>query len=149
MMGLQRSGCRLACLLAVLALVCTGCSNGNPSADQGSSDASLTVTSTQDDRIAIYSAVVRQIALKDDTAGGKFPKPVIYILRVTDSTVGDPQWPRTESSTLSVTTQEGVTRTLSDLPARIESIAFDDAGWPSRLDVHALVTRRRRIARLI
>ncbi len=93
-MGLQRSGCRLACLLAVLALVCTGCSNGNPSADQGSSDASLTVTSTQDDRIAIYSAVVRQIALKDDTAGGSSP-PVIYILRVTDSTVGDPQWPRT------------------------------------------------------
>ncbi len=127
-MGLRTHMRYLALLLAVLATVFTGCSGGSRSTDQDSPEANPTVaSSSQDDQVAIYSAVIRQVTLKDDTAGGKFPKPVIYILRVTDSTVGNPQWRRSESSTLSVATQEHVARALSDLPARIEWVdRFED-----------------------
>lgn len=117
-----RTGC-LALLLVVCAATLTGCAGGDRSTDQSSSIAGPAVAPlSQDDRVAIYAGVIRQVVLKDDTAGGNFPKPAVYVLRVTDSSVGDPQLRRTGSSTLSVVTQEAVARELSDLPARIEWI---------------------------
>ena len=51
----------------------------------------------EDDAVAIYAAVVRQLYTVDHTFGEPPNFPVIYLLSTTNDRVGDPNAPRTES----------------------------------------------------
>lgn len=109
---------RLMIALLVGVLVLLGCSSG-------------AAELSAEDEIAIYSAVVRQVAGPDDTFGGTLAKPILYIVRHTDDAAGDPGATRAEPAALSEEVQEGVTAALGDLPSEIvwidsrEDVEFD------------------------
>jgi len=101
-------------LLAVLGpflILFTACSSSSPAA------------LTTDDEVAIYSAVVRQVAGQDDTFGGTLVKPVIYILSETSDAAGDPSAAGSESRALPAEVQDGVSAALSDLPSTLIWVA--------------------------
>jgi len=78
---------------------------------------------TVDDQAAIYAAVVRQIYTADHTFGDQPPNfPIVYLVRTTDDSVGDPGAPQTGPSTLAEAVQTGIEAALDDLPAEIEWI---------------------------
>ncbi len=76
----------------------------------------------QNDEVAIYSAVIRQLYLVDHTFAELPSFPVVYLLRITDDSVGDPNAPRArEPHEVSATVQESVISALAaqpDLPAK-------------------------------
>lgn len=75
-------------------------------------------TLSENDRAAIYAAAVRQLYTVDHTFGNEPPNwPVIYLLRDTDDTVGDPRVTETNSSRLQESVQEAIIAALDDLPA--------------------------------
>ena len=71
------------------------------------------------DHAAIYTAVIRQIYLQDDTFGGTLRPPVLYLVRVTDDSVGDPDAERAASVGLSEAVQSQIDETLVGLPTQI------------------------------
>ena len=76
-------------------------------------------TPTQQDEIAIYQAVIRQLSGPDDTYGGTLEKSILYIIRSTDDTAGDPSLQDSRSVVLSETVQSGITQALADLPSEV------------------------------
>ena len=81
---------------------------------------------SEDDQSAIYAAVVRQLYTVDHTFGNKPPNwPVVYLLRDTNDTAGDPRATETNSSRLEESVQEAIVAALDDLPA--EFIWIDDS----------------------
>jgi len=69
------------------------------------------------DRVDIYVAVVRQLYTVDHTFGEPPNFQVVYLLRATDDSVGDPDIPQTQFILLSEPIQESIVDTLDDLPA--------------------------------
>jgi len=74
---------------------------------------------TEQDTIAIYQTVIKQIYQSDDTFGGTLEKPILYIVRATNDATGDPSLPRSSSVVLSETVQQNITNALSNLPTTI------------------------------
>ena len=74
---------------------------------------------TEQDTIAIYEAVIRQVFLVDDTGGGMIEKPTVYIVRATDDSMSDPSMEQTASVILSDTIQKAITNELADLPTKV------------------------------
>ena len=75
---------------------------------------------TEDDQAAIYAAVVRQLYTVDHTFGDQPPNfPVVYLVRSTDDSAGDPGIEKKDSQVIPESVQAAVTKALSDLPAKI------------------------------
>jgi hypothetical protein len=68
---------------------------------------------------AVYSAVIHQIYLEDDTHGGKFLAPTIYIVRYADDRAGDHRVDNAQSMLLTESMQTNITAALSDLPTEV------------------------------
>ncbi len=80
---------------------------------------------SEDDRAAIYAAVVRQLYTVDHTFGDEPPNwPVIYLLRATDDRAGDPRSTEARSSLLPESVREAIVAAMDDLPA--EFVWVDD-----------------------
>jgi ABC-2 type transport system permease protein len=78
---------------------------------------------SEDDQAAIYAAVVRQLYTVDHTFGEPPNFPVVYLLRPTDDSVGDPNAPRAESRLVPEAVQGTVLAALAaqpDLPAEFK-----------------------------
>lgn len=71
---------------------------------------------TDEEQADIYTTVIRQIYLLDNTAGYK-RFPIIYLLRYTNDTVGDPRKTEPNTDLISETIQAEVLAALDDLPA--------------------------------
>ena len=71
------------------------------------------------DEAAIYAAAIRQIYEKDDTYGGSLRPPVVYLVRKTDDSVGDPDIENSESKVLEETILSGISSALEDLPTEL------------------------------
>jgi hypothetical protein len=71
------------------------------------------------DEVVIYSAVIHRIYTQDDTFGGTFNAPIVYLLPTTDDSVGDPDIHRSESQPLPKSVQGQIESSLADLPARV------------------------------
>lgn len=71
---------------------------------------------TEQDTIAIYQTVIKQIYQHDDTFGGTLEKPTLYIIRATDDPVGDPSLRQSNSVVISATVQLSVTSAFANLP---------------------------------
>jgi hypothetical protein len=80
----------------------------------------------QEESTAIYAAVARQLYTVDHTFGDQPPNfPVIYLVRITDDNVGDPDAPESEPQELPEALQKAIVAGLEDLPA--EFIWVDSA----------------------
>jgi ABC-2 type transport system permease protein len=72
------------------------------------------------DATAIYAAVVQEVLDRQGLPDGDSTEnPVVFLLRQTDDTVGDPQAPVMESKELSADVQTAVTDILDDLPYKV------------------------------
>jgi len=76
-------------------------------------------TRSEADEVAIYAAVVRQIYTRDDTYGGNLQPPTLYIRRMTDDSVGDPEIAKSEPKALPEAVRAGIEQAVADLPTRI------------------------------
>ncbi len=78
----------------------------------------------KDDQAAVYAVVVRQVYTVDHTfgVGNPPPFPVIYLLRATDDTAGDPHSTKANSSLIPESIQEAIVAALDDLPAEFKWI---------------------------
>lgn len=74
---------------------------------------------SEQDEVEIYTAVIDQLYTQDDTFGGTFQAPEVYILTKTVDSVGDPNIEQSESQTLSPTVQTEITLALAHLPTNI------------------------------
>jgi ABC-2 type transport system permease protein len=99
---------------------------------------SPTSTLPQDEQAAIYAAVVRQLYSVDHTFGDQAPNfPVIYLVRATDDSVGDPNAPHDASRDLPDALQKAIAGAVDDLPA--EFIWVDSADEvPRDSQTHAI-----------
>jgi ABC-2 type transport system permease protein len=90
-----------------------------PAAQAGSpSPTPAASTLPQEEQAAIYAAVVRQLYSVDHTFGDQPPNfPVIYLLRATDDSVGDPNARHDTSHSLPEALQKAIVDSLGDLPA--------------------------------
>lgn len=80
-----------------------------------------------DDTGAIYSAVIRQIYVKDDTFGGTLQPPTLYIIRHTSDKAGSPMGESGELVLLAESVQSEIATALQDLPTEIVWVdAFED-----------------------
>jgi ABC-2 type transport system permease protein len=78
----------------------------------------LTLTLSEEHQAAIYAAVVRQLYTVDHTFGPNPPNfPVVYLVRTTDDSVGDPNAPQAEPQMVPDSTQMEIVNGLDDLPA--------------------------------
>lgn len=84
---------------------------------------SLASAQNQTDEAAIYSTVIRRIYTQDDTFGGMFQAPTIFILQHTDDTTGDPDSERTDSKFIPAAVQDAIADALVDLPTQVIWIA--------------------------
>ena len=84
-------------------------------------------TLTETDEVAIYTAVITQLYTQDDTFGGTFNAPDLYILTETDDSVGDPEIEQSDSQTIGQTVQTKITDALSHLPANIVWVVAETA----------------------
>ena len=72
------------------------------------------------DEAAIYAAVVRQLATKDDTFGGTLKPSTIYIMRTANDSAASPFIKETTDSTIITETQQNeISFELTDLNAHI------------------------------
>ena len=74
-------------------------------------------TLSEDGEAAIYAAVVRQVYTGDHTFGEPPNFPIVYLVRVTDDGVGDPDVARDEPRLLPEPIVAAVVAALDDLPA--------------------------------
>jgi hypothetical protein len=73
----------------------------------------------QADEAAIYAAVIRRIYTQDDTFGGTFQAPTVYVLQTTDDSVGDPGIDQSEPRTLTDIVQREINTSLADMSMNI------------------------------
>jgi hypothetical protein len=76
-------------------------------------------TLTETEGGEIYTAVIEHIYTQDDTFGGTFSAPKMYILPKTHVSVGDPDIEQSESQSLSTAVQPDLTLALAHLPAEL------------------------------
>jgi hypothetical protein len=76
-------------------------------------------TLTETDEVEIYTAVIHRIYTRDDTFGGTFKAPDVYLMTKTDDSVGDPGINRSESQRLSKAVQGKIELALGGLPTRV------------------------------
>ncbi|MDD5537396.1 MAG: hypothetical protein PHF12_00340 [Candidatus Omnitrophica bacterium] len=118
-------------ILCVIALIImpislTGCNTNANS--PGFSTNTPTPALSLDDQTSIYAVVVRQLATRDDTFGGKLKPSTLYIVRETNDKAGDPTGPDTFSTTIPQSAQNKITETLRDLASNVMWIdKFEDA----------------------
>jgi ABC-2 type transport system permease protein len=100
----------------------------------------LTPSSTlsENHEAAVYAAAVRQLYTVDHTFGHDPPNfPIIYLVRTTDDSVGDPNAPQAEPQILPDSTQMEIIAALDDLPA--EFVWVDDTDEvPREVQTHAV-----------
>jgi hypothetical protein len=84
-------------------------------------------TLAETDEVAIYTAVIEQLYTQDDTFGGTFNAPDLYILTETDDSVGDPEIEQSDSKTIGQTVQTKITDALSHLPTNIVWVVAETA----------------------
>ncbi|MBN1583485.1 MAG: ABC transporter permease subunit [Anaerolineae bacterium] len=77
----------------------------------------LTQALEPSDRAAIYTAVIRQQYTVDHTFGEPPNFPIVYLVKTTDDSIGDPDAPHAEPKTLPAEIREAVVDALADLPA--------------------------------
>lgn len=83
---------------------------------------------TDGDKVAIYTAVTRQLTTVDDTFGGNLKPPVLYIIRNTDDKAGNPGGQQSQSVLISQAVQDSIAAALGDLPTEVVWIdKFGDA----------------------
>ena len=82
---------------------------------------------SEQDEVAIYAAVIDELYTADDTFGGTFQAPEVYVLTQTDDSVGDPDSEQSASRTLSPTMQSEITHALAHLPTTIVWVAAETA----------------------
>jgi hypothetical protein len=78
-----------------------------------------TSTLSETEEVAIYSAVIHRIYTQDDTFGGTFNASIVYLLRTTNDSVGDPDVQQSKSRPVSKAIQDEIELSLADLPARV------------------------------
>jgi hypothetical protein len=116
--------------LITLGCVSSACDTNTPS-----------ITIEQDDEVAVYSAVIRQIYFARHTFGDA---PVLYIIRYTDDTASDPTLNPSEPILIPETLQSEITTALDDLPTEIvwvnswEEVEKDS--WGTVLDGGVIIT---------
>jgi ABC-2 type transport system permease protein len=95
-------------------------------------------TLAEDHQATIYAAVVRQLYTVDHTFGHNPPNfPVVYLVRTTDDSVGDPEAPQLAPQVLPDSTQIKIVTALDSLPAKL--VWVDDADEVPRDDqTHAV-----------
>jgi hypothetical protein len=71
------------------------------------------------DEAAIYTAVVRWIYEQDDTYGGTLNPPLVYLVRATDDSIGDPEVDKKASNIIAEPVAAEILIKLRDLPAEI------------------------------
>jgi hypothetical protein len=76
-------------------------------------------TPHQIDEAAIYAAVIRRIYTQDDTFGGSLQAPTVYVLQITDDSVGDPAIDPSEPSALPGAVQNKIDSSLAGMSMRI------------------------------
>lgn len=87
---------------------------------------------TDDDRAAVYAAVVRRLVTVDHTFGSRPPEfPVLFIVSTTDDSVGDPNAPQLDPQVLSEALQQAVTAAVADLHIVIQWV---DSGFDVPLE---------------
>jgi hypothetical protein len=105
----------------------TACDKGEPS-----------ITFSESDQSAIYSAVVRQIYIEGITFGGTHQLPALYIIRYTDDTASDPRAKPSESVLILETVQSEIVIALDDLAPDIiwvnSSAEMAKYSWGTLLD---------------
>jgi len=93
---------------------------------------------SENEQAAIYAAVVRQLYTVDHTFGDNPPNfPVIYLVRTTDDSVGDPDARQTEPQVLPDPTQAEIITALDDLPAKFVWVGDADE-VPRDAQTHAV-----------
>lgn len=131
-------------LLAALALGVTACALSSarsaPGSRGGAKD-SLPVA----DQVGIYRAIVGRLYATDDTFGGKYPKPVVHLVGVTDDSAGDPTVPSSDPVALSDAVKQGLTDELGDLATEVRWVdSVEDAlaaeGTGAVLDAGVVIT---------
>jgi hypothetical protein len=78
-----------------------------------------TPTLTEQDRAAIYAAVVRQQYTVDHTFGEPPNFPTVYLVKSTDDGIGDPDAPRAAPEALPDAVQAAIVDALGDLPTAV------------------------------
>ena len=107
----------LICILSVYFVVLAACSCGGLTPS----------TLAPSEEAAVYSVVIHQIYLEDDTCGGKFLAPTTYIVRYTDDRAGDHRINDAQSVLLTKSMQTDITAALSDLPTEVVWVdSFDN-----------------------
>ena len=90
-------------------------------------------TLTEADEVAIYTAVIEQLYIHDDTFGGTYQAADTTILTQTDDSVGDPEIEQLEPQVLATAVQTEITAALAHLPTNIvwvesrTAVPLDDA----------------------
>jgi len=85
-----------------------------------------------EDESAIYAAVIRQLAMVDDTFGGNLNPVKLYIIKYTDDKAGNPSGQQSHSTLISQTIQGKITELLRDLPIEVVWIEeFENAEFES------------------
>ncbi|HID77415.1 MAG TPA: hypothetical protein EYP56_15650 [Planctomycetaceae bacterium] len=83
-------------------------------------------TVPEDDQVAIYAAAVRQLVTVDHAFSDQAPDaPLVYLVRTTDDSVGDPDAPHSEPRVLPEKVQEAVVDALAGLAVEFRWV--DDA----------------------
>jgi hypothetical protein len=77
-------------------------------------------------KAAIYAAVAHQLYVVDHTFNEPPNFPIVYLVRTTDDTVGDPDLSRSEPQALPEPTQRAMVIALGDLPADFVWVDTDD-----------------------
>lgn len=99
------------------------------------------ITIEQDDEVAIYSAVIRQVYFAGHTFGDA---PTLYVIRYTDDTASDPIANPSELTLLSESVQSEIGTTLDDLQTEIVWVNSSDEvpqdSWGSVLDGGVIIT---------
>jgi ABC-2 type transport system permease protein len=101
-----------------------------PSGAGSSSDPSW----AQEDMAEIYAAVVRQLYTVDHTFGEPPNFPTVYLVRITDDHIADPNVPQGDPAALPEAVQASIVARLADLPAEFKwvdsdaEVARDDTG---------------------
>jgi hypothetical protein len=99
---------------------------------------------SEEGRIEIYAAVIRQLYTVDHTFDRAPEWPVVYVLGVTDDQIGDPDAPQSEPGPVPGPVRAGIVDSLQDLPAKFlwrdaqDDVPLDNRG--SVADGGAMVT---------
>ena len=124
---MRKTPSRLPLLLCVALLTVLSSSACSPSAPTTTVPDANESSLPYADQAEIYGLAVRQITGPDDTIEGDDDKAVIYLVRTTDDSIGDPRLRRSGIGSVPLAVQKILTSSLADLPSTIRWVdTFDD-----------------------